>query len=75
MVDTDEIMNYFDNVKKITENIPAKFIYNIDEAGCSSWDDRHNKKLMVPCEYEDNQIPIPEDRNSKRSSLVVMKTM
>ena len=70
VVDTDEIMNYFDEVKEITENIPAKFIFNIDEAGCSSWADRHNTKVLVPCEYEDNQIPIPEDRNSKRSSLV-----
>lgn len=55
-------------MKEINHAILAKFIFNIDEAGCSNWDDRHYTKVLVPCEYDNNKIPIQEDRNSKRLS-------
>lgn len=63
-------MNYFNEIKEITKTIPAKLIFNIDEAECSSLADWHNTKVLVPCEYDDNKIPIPEERNYKKSSLV-----
>lgn len=46
VVDQSDIMNYFEELKEITRAIPAKFIFNIDEAGCSSWADRHNTKFL-----------------------------
>lgn len=69
-VDQEHITQYYEELKEITNNIPAKFIFNIDEAGCSSWADRHRVKVLVPECYESDRISIPEDRNSKRSTLV-----
>lgn len=69
-VDQDHIAQYYEELKEMTEKVPAKFIFNIDEAGCSSWADKHRIKVLVPESYEKDRISIPEDRNSKRSTLV-----
>ena len=50
--------------------VPAKFIFNIDEAGCTSWADRHRVKVLVQECYESDRISISEDINSKWSILV-----
>lgn len=69
-IDQDHIAQYYEELKEMIENVPAKFILNIDEAGCSSWANKHRIKVLIPECYENDRISIPEDRNCKRSTLV-----
>lgn len=40
-VNTNDLTNYFNEMQELLENIPANFIFSIDEVGCYSWADKH----------------------------------
>ena len=54
------IDQYYDDLEEVLKlGIPSAFIINIDEAGYSEWVDARNVKVIVPPEYENNEIKIP----------------
>ena len=69
-VSPEEIDGWYDYLNFSIEGIPGEFIFNIDETGCQEWNDAARVKVMVPRTYEGNTIPVPKNKNMKRSTLV-----
>ena len=70
--DPDEIDDYFARIDEIIRigNIPAGFIFNIDEAGFESYADSRTTTRLVPSNYEFNSVPVPVSRAEKRATLL-----
>jgi hypothetical protein len=69
--DQDAITAYYDELEGVIDGIPAEFVYNIDESGCSEWDDKPAEMIvLVPADLQDDRIYVPIDRHSKRSTMV-----
>jgi hypothetical protein len=66
----EDLNNWYEELKAEIEEIPGSFIFNVDETGCSSWNDAHEVRVIVPASYDGLKIKVPKDRNSKRSTLV-----
>ena len=69
--DTKQIDEYFDQIKELMNFcIPASFILNIDEVGFQDYSDNGDIMCIVPIEYVGNEIAIPVNRETKRSTLL-----
>jgi hypothetical protein len=44
---------------------------NVDESRFQQWVDPRNQLIIVPAEYEGDDIPLPVERQEKRGSLTV----
>jgi hypothetical protein len=69
-VDPAKIEDFYDELEALIEDVPAAFIFNMDESGCSDWADKREIRVLVPDTFVGSFIHIPVDRNSKRSTLV-----
>jgi transposase len=69
-VDRNIIDTWYDELAAVSEDIPASFIFNVDESGCNDYVDSHEIRVLVPSWFEGTSIRIPVDRNVKRATLV-----
>jgi transposase len=69
-IDSEEVIQWYATLSEKIADVPAAFIYNVDETGCNDYVDAVEMIVLVPDEYEANTIDIPVDRNSKRATLV-----
>jgi hypothetical protein len=65
----EEIRQWYIALAKEIKAIPSSFIFNVDETGCNDWVDKRELHVLVPSDYKYETIPLPIDRNSKRSTL------
>jgi hypothetical protein len=49
--------------------VSRRFVFNVDETGCSEHIDSHEVTIGVPIEYPDPSVPVPVNRHTKRSIL------
>jgi hypothetical protein len=68
--DHDEIVRYLTELAELIIDVPAYFVFNMDEMGHQDWADRQVSVVYVPSEEPNDQIPIPIDRGGKRLTLV-----
>lgn len=68
----EEIDKSFDELEKLFKQglIPLAFFINFDEAGYCEWEDATPVCVIVPQYAQENQVFIPVDRASRRSSLL-----
>jgi hypothetical protein len=69
-VDPAEIEAWFTELAAEVADVPRDFVLNVDETGCSDHPDSHEVRVIAPVDYPDPSVPIPDDRHSKRSTLV-----
>jgi hypothetical protein len=67
----EAIEEHFCTLAGIANGIPAAMMYNVDETGFQQWVDARNQLVVVPIEYESDEIPLPVGRQGRRSSLIV----
>jgi hypothetical protein len=63
-------MEYFLMLPDAIDDIPATFIWNMDEIGHSDWADAHREAVYVPHDISADHIPVTVSRTGKRSTLV-----
>jgi transposase len=68
--DPEAIDQYFKELASYSKGLDAHFLFNVDEMGCQDFVDSQPTIVFVPLEFPENSIPIPVDRNGKRSSLI-----
>jgi hypothetical protein len=69
--DQEAVTGFYDEFEAVCQDVPAAFIWNMDESGCSQWADKQEEyRVLVPDSYADDRILVPVDRHSKRSTLV-----
>jgi hypothetical protein len=73
-VDPAAINRWYEELKEKVREIPASFVFNVDESGCCEYADARELRVLVPDDYEHDTIPVPVDRNTKRSTLVACIT-
>jgi hypothetical protein len=67
---SDQISEWFARLSAIVQDIPREFILNVDETGCSDCTDSREVRVIAPIAYPEPRIPVPSDRDSKRSTFV-----
>jgi hypothetical protein len=65
----EDIIKWYEELADLIKGIPAAFIYNMDETGCSEFVASCKLIVVVPDDYKEETIPVPIDRHSKRSTL------
>jgi hypothetical protein len=65
----DDIIRLYQEFSQILKTIPARFIFNMDETGCSEFVDKCELMVVFPDSYSLPNIAIPVDRHTKRSTL------
>jgi hypothetical protein len=61
----------YNELEAVIEGIPAEFLCNVDENGCSHWADKQAEVIgLVPADYAKDRVFAPIDRHSKRSTMV-----
>jgi hypothetical protein len=43
-----------------------RFVFNVDETGCSEHIDSHEVTVVVPIDYPDPSVPVPVNRHTQR---------
>jgi hypothetical protein len=69
--DIAETELYFEALSQNVTDVPAAFLFNLDESGFRDWADRREQTVVVPSSYTANNIGIPVDRPMKRGSLLI----
>lgn len=69
--DITEIQSYFALLSENVDDVPAPFVFNLDESGFQDWADRRERTVIVPSTCSDDRIGMPIDRATKRSSLLL----
>jgi hypothetical protein len=65
-----EIENWFLLLQGKCQNIPAHFLFNMDEMGHQSWADAHSHIVYVPFDHTNPTTPIATQRTGRRITLV-----
>jgi transposase len=68
--DEAAIDQYYEDLERMLQGVPAAAIYNVDETGFNTWVDASRLKVLVPADFEGTEIPIPVSRNDKRASCI-----
>ncbi|KAH0799497.1 uncharacterized protein GO595_007692 [Histomonas meleagridis] len=69
--DPEKIDQYFEELEASLEcGIPPEFIINIDESGYQEWADARDLRCIVTIGYPNIAVRIPEDRTSKRATML-----
>jgi hypothetical protein len=69
MSSDDDIASYYSVLCDRIQAVPAAFIFNVDETGCSRWTDKRELHVVVPEEEPADTVDIPMSRNCKRHTL------
>jgi hypothetical protein len=49
--------------------VSRRFVFNVDETGCSEHIGNHEVTTVVPIDYADPLVPVPVNRHTKGSIL------
>jgi hypothetical protein len=69
-VTSEQIDNFFQEAFRITESVPAHFIFHLDETGHQKWADRKAIPCGVPPFHEGHHVNFPVARIGKRITLM-----
>ena len=69
-VSDENMENYFIELKKAVDGVPASLVYNMDEAGQDEYVDEYSMKVIVKSDYQGEVTNIPVRRESKRATLI-----
>jgi hypothetical protein len=45
--------------------VSRRFVFNVDETGCSEHIDGHEATVVLPIDYPDPSVPVPVNRHTK----------
>jgi hypothetical protein len=69
--DQSAVAAFYDELEAVIENIPAEFVYNIDESDCLEWADKPAEMVVpVPADFEGDIVFVSIDRHRKWSTMV-----
>jgi hypothetical protein len=68
--DESEIDAFYAQLEQIITSVPACVIYNVDEVGFDSWVDATRTSVIVPADYQGDQIAMPVTRSDARATMV-----
>lgn len=65
-----QIENNINQLKSSIQGIPIDFIFNLDEMGCSEYEDRQERTVIVPIQYKYSTAPYPVSRTEKHATCL-----
>ena len=71
LVPREYLKQHLINMKKYVEGRMSELTFNLDEVGCSDWEDRKPKCVIIPKNTDSDEIFHSVDRSSKHISLLV----
>jgi hypothetical protein len=58
----EAIDDHFRSLAALIDGVPAELVSNVDESGFQQWIDARNQLVIVPTEYDGDEIPLPVKR-------------
>jgi hypothetical protein len=46
-------------------DVSRRFVFNVEETGCSEHIDSHEVTIVVPIDYPDPSVPVPVNHHTK----------
>jgi hypothetical protein len=62
--------SYIQLIKNYVPKIPAGLIFNIDESGLSDWEERKEKRVLMPSGHIDSTLHYPVNRSLRHHRLI-----
>lgn len=69
-VDVQDIEHNYLELRRLTNNIPMQFCFNIDEMGHTDFSDAPIKTVLVPYNFNKLETYYPVERSVKRASVI-----
>jgi hypothetical protein len=67
----EDIDEHFRSLAALIDEVFPEFVCNVDESGFQQWIDARNQLIIIPTEYEGDEIPLQVEGQGKRSPLLV----
>jgi hypothetical protein len=64
------IEDHFSRLAQNIANVPASFIFNIDESGFQEFADAYEIQVVVPASFPHDSVTVPVNRSEKRSRML-----
>jgi hypothetical protein len=68
-VDASETDAWYNILSEKLMGVSRRFVFNVEETGCSERIDSHEVTIAVPTDYPDPSVPVPVNCHTKRSTL------
>ena len=69
-VDDAQVQQFFQATEALMNNVPAAFVFNIDETGINRYANAKKKRVAVHAGFQGRQIRFPVERNTQHSTVV-----
>ena len=69
-IDDAEIQGFFQATEALMHNVPAAFVFNIDETGINRYANAKKKRVVVHQGFPGRQMRFPVERNTQHSTVV-----
>ena len=69
-MDHETVAAYMNTTPGIINNIPASFVYNMDETGINELANAKRKRVLVPHRHTGGTVKYPIERNTSHATLV-----
>ena len=71
-VDVSIIITHYEKLDAIliSERVPPQFFFNVDESGFQEFVNAHDTIVVVPSDYNDDEITFSVNREGKRASMI-----
>jgi hypothetical protein len=68
-VDVSEMDAWYNIISEKLMGISWRFVFMVDQTGCSGHIDSHEVTIVLPIDYPDPSVPIPVNRRTQRSTF------
>jgi hypothetical protein len=68
-MDANETDAWYNILSEKLMGVSRRFVFKVDETGCSEHIDSHEVTVVVSIDYPDPSVPVPVNRHTKRFTL------
>jgi hypothetical protein len=68
-MDASEISAWYNILSEKLMGVSQRFVFNVDQTGCSEYIDSYDVTIMLPIDYPDRPVTVPVNCPTKRSML------
>ena len=69
-IDDDKVQRFMADTEALLRDVPAHFVFNIDETGINDYAIAKKKQVLVHAEFPGERTQYPVERSAKSSTLV-----
>ena len=69
-LDNDEVRQFMENTEELLQNVPASFVFNMDETGINEYQNAKKKQVLVHNGFVGDKTMYPVARDTRHATVV-----